>query len=127
MNITQLRTAADIASVYGVKSVIYGPPGTGKTPMIATAPRPVLCATEPGLLSLRFATNVPVWQAYTPALVDEFMLWATTSQEAKAFDTFCFDSGSQLAEACLVQMEAKHKDGRKAYGEMSKWVMTHMN
>lgn len=129
MNIQQLKPASELAIQSGVKALVYGPPGTGKTPIVATAPRPVLCAIEPGLLSMRSATNVPVFQAFDEdpkkcmAKIDEFFDWTFRSSEAKNFDTFCIDSVSQYAEIVLKVEEAGNKHGLKAYGEMARKVL----
>lgn len=120
MNQKDLKPAGTLALKFGVKAILYGPPGEGKTPMINTAPRPVLLATEPGLLSMR-NSNVPTWDAYTESRIDEFFKWFTTSNEAKNFDTLAMDSGSQYAEIVLANQTAK--DGRKQYGDMSKTCM----
>lgn len=104
---------------FGVKMVTYGPPGSGKTPLIKTAPRPVLLVTEPGMLTMR-DSNVPAYMANTSARLEEFFEWAGKSTEMRNFDTVGIDSGSQLAEIVLGEKFAQYKDGRKAYGEMSK-------
>lgn len=122
MNASQLRPAGQLIKKYGVKAIIYGQPGTGKTPMVNTAPRPVLLATEPGLLSMKGST-VPTWEAYTMPAVQEFFKWFTESKEAANYDTLAIDSGSQMAEISLAVHQAKCKDGRKAYGEMSLEIM----
>lgn len=118
MNINSLRPASEFAQQYGVKCVVYGPPGSGKTPIFNTAPRPVLCATEPGLLSMR-GSNVPTFGAFTAAGIEEFFAWFCSSNEAKNFDTVGIDSGSQLAEIILEDERPKHRDGRKLYGALS--------
>lgn len=126
MKESDLKAASTLAKRLGVKMVAYGPPGAGKTPIFNTAPNPVLCATEPGLLSMR-NSNVPTWEAHTPERIEEFMNWLFGSAEAKKFDTVGFDSVSQLAEIILVQELGRHKDGRKAYGEMARRVMSMLN
>ena len=120
MNIQNLKPASELAQRFGVKALVYGGPGMGKTPIIKTAPRPVLCVVEPGMLSMRDAVNIPAWDAYTPERIDEFFKWLFTSAEAKNFDTVGIDSISQLAEIILTQELNRNKDGRKAYGEMSR-------
>jgi len=122
MNVNQLKPAGQLTQRFGVKSILYGQPGTGKTPMINTAPRPVLLATEPGLLSMR-GSSIPTWEAFTIEKVDEFFKWFFESKESGNFDTLAIDSGSQYAEMSLAKHQAKCKDGRKAYGEMSLEVM----
>lgn len=126
MNINDLRPAYELARQYGVKTVVYGPPGSGKTPIFATAPRPVLCATEPGLLSLK-KYNIPTWGAFNAVAIEEFFAWFMTSAEARNFDTVGIDSGSQLAEIILEDERPKHKDGRKLYGAMSLRAMKYFD
>lgn len=126
MNINQLKPASQLAQRYGVKSVIFGAPGSGKTPLINTAPRPVLLVTEPGMLSMR-GSNVPAWEAYTPQLIDEFFDWLFKSKEASNFDTLGVDSISNIAEIILADELRKVKHGMKAYGNMSERVMTIAN
>lgn len=125
MNQNDLRPAGQFAAQYGVKSVVYGPPGVGKTPIVNTAPRPVLLATEPGLLSMRGST-VPTWQAHTCAAIDEFFAWVFKSHETRNYDTVCIDSTSQLAEIYLAEETLRNRDGRKVYGEVSRKVMKHL-
>jgi hypothetical protein len=121
MKLTDLKPASQVAGVYGVKSVLYGAPGCGKTPSINSAPKPVLLATEPGLLSMR-GSSIPTFEAYTAPKIEEFIMWATSSAEAKAFDTIAIDSLSQLAEIILADSMIKTKHGLKAFGDMSERV-----
>lgn len=74
MDIRDLKAASEHAQNFGVKAIIYGPAGTGKTPILNTAPRPVLLATEAGLLSMR-GSNIPTYEAYTSQRIDEFFKW----------------------------------------------------
>jgi len=118
--------ANQLARMYGVKGMYYGPAGGGKTPMLQTAPRPLLLAIEPGLGSLR-NSNVPTYDAINNLKrVDEFFKWLLGSHEVRNFDTIGLDSGSYLAE--LIRLEELSKksnsgakvDGKAAYGEISK-------
>lgn len=122
MQMSQLQPAHKLAQRYGVKCVAYGGPGSGKTPLINTAPRPVVLVTEPGMLSMR-RSNVPCWAADTSAKIEEFFKWAFESREMSNFDTVAVDSVSQMAEIVLAECFVKNRDGRKAYGDMSKQVM----
>lgn len=132
MDIRSLRPARDFAINYGVKAVVYGPAGGGKTPVINSAPRPVLLACEPGLLSMR-NSNVPTWAAFDAASLDEFFKWAFHSNEMKNFDTVAVDSGSQMAETYLTAAQAgKSKSGNKlhglaAYGDMATRTLEQLN
>jgi hypothetical protein len=127
MKISDLKPVSTLAARNGVKAIAYGPAGSGKTPLIQTAPRPVLLACEPGMLSMRKVDNIPAWDAYTLPRVKEFFDWFFGSAEAKAFDTLCIDSLSQLAEIVLAHYLPLNKDPRKAYGELSQFVMKYVN
>src|SRR4051794_11666434 len=120
MNQSQLKPASQLAQRFGVKALAYGPPGSGKTPIFNTAPRPVMCVVEPGMLSMR-SSSIPCWEAYTAEKIDEFFDWLFTSREAANFDSVGIDSISQLAEIILTQEldPKRNKDGRAAYGKMS--------
>lgn len=126
MQASNLKPAGQLAQRFGVKALMYGQPGTGKTPMLNSAPRPVLLATEPGLLSMR-GSQLPTWEAYNPAAIAEFFEWFFESNEVRNFDTLAIDSGSQLAEIILAEEQRKQKDGRKAYGEMSRRCMEYFD
>lgn len=129
----QIAPASSFAAQFGVKALTYGPPGGGKTPLVSTAPRPILLAVEPGLLSMR-GSNVPtVNAANNLALVDEFFRWCASSAEAKNYDTICVDSATEIAEM-IVREELNKKTksggdahGLKAYGNMSDRVMAYLN
>lgn len=123
MNAADLRPAREFAQLFGAKCLIYGPPGSAKTPIINTATRPVLLATEPGLLSMR-TSNVPTWVAPTKARIDEFFKWFELSAEAKNFDTLAIDSTSQMCNIALDESKAKH--GLAQYGEMADYVMPYL-
>lgn len=126
MDAKQLRPAAELVKKFGVKAVMYGGPGSGKTPLCDTAPRPVLCAVEPGLLSMR-QSKTPTYEAFELAKIEEFLAWVHGSNEAKNFDTICIDSVSEMAEKILKEEQRKNKDGRAAYGQMSIRVMNILN
>lgn len=126
MDARQIKPAGQLMQRFGVKMVMFGGAGSGKTPTVNTAPRPLLLVVEPGLASMRGST-VPAFEAYTAQLVDEFFVWFFNSHEAKAYDTLAVDSISQMAEIILTQELARCKDGRMAYGEMSKRMMKHLN
>lgn len=125
MNASQLRPASQLACRFGVKAIIYGGPGSAKTPLVNTCPRPVMCVTEPGMLSMR-TSNVPCWQADTPERIKEFFDWLKGSSETKHFDTIAVDSLSQMAEVILKRTLEKNAHGLKAYGEMSEAVQDYM-
>lgn len=117
----EIKPASAYAGNYGVKSIIYGRAGTGKTPIINTAPRPLLLSVEPGLKSMA-DSNVPTVEAHDVKKIDEFFEWFFGSNEVNNYDTLAIDSGSQIAEVVLSDMLLKFKDGRQVYGEMAKKV-----
>ena len=123
----QLKAASQLAQNLGVKCIGYGPPGTGKTPLVKTCPRPVMCVVEPGMLSMQDADNIPAFEAYTVPQILEFFDWIFRSNETANFDTIVIDSVSQLAEEILKEELKNNKDGRKAYGELSRRVMDLIN
>lgn len=125
MNINDLKAAKEFAQCFGIKAVVYGPPGTGKTPILNSAPRPLLLACEPGLLSMRNST-IPTWIGDTPARIDEFFKWFFNSAETKNFDTLGIDSASFMADIYLQKALKDNKHGMKAYGEMAESVMEHL-
>lgn len=125
MDIRDLKAAGDHAINFGCKCLVYGPAGSAKTPVINTASRPVLLATEPGLLSMR-GSKIPTYEAYTVQAVDGFFKWFFNSAETKNFDTLAIDSGSQIADIYLLDAQKNNKHGLKAYGEMAEATMSHL-
>ena len=125
MDQKSLRPARDFAIQFGVKSVIYGAPGSGKTPIINTAPRPLLLACEPGLLSMR-NSSVPTYLGYEAKSIDDFFAWFFNSAETKNFDTIAVDSISQMSDIYLKDAMKHNKHGLKAYGEMATRTMEHL-
>ena len=124
MNSSNLKEAGSLAVAFGLKAVIYGPAGTGKTPLINTAPRPLLLACEPGLLSMR-GSKVPTYQAFDVKSIEEFFLWFFNSAEVKNFDTLAIDSTSQMADIYLQDAKKNNRHGLQAYGEMAEKCMLH--
>lgn len=100
-----------------VKMLVYGQAGAGKTRLISTLPNPVILSAESGLLSLA-GTSIPYIQIDSMDTLTEAYTWLTDSAEAKAFETVCIDSISEVAEVCLATEKLRSKDPRQAYGEM---------
>jgi len=131
MDIRDLRAASEHAKNFGCKTIIYGPAGSAKTPILNTAPRPVLLAIEAGLLSMR-GSNIPTYEAYTSQRIDEFFKWFFNSTETKNFDTLGIDSGSQMADVYLqaaltgTSKAGNKKHGMAAYGDMATDTMAHL-
>lgn len=134
MNVNDLKPAKAFALQFGCKAVLYGKPGSGKTPVAAkTSPRPVLLASEPGMLTLR-DSECPTFPAFSPARVDEFMLWFKGSNEAKGFDTLIWDSASEAAEKFITtemgsgtSKAGNEQHGMRIYGKMARWMYDHLS
>lgn len=129
-----IKQAKEFAQLFGVKAVIYGPPGGGKTPLIGTAPNPVLMLSEPGTRSLKgcpikafMLDSDPLNPEAMGNELDEYREWFQLSNEAKQYDTWAFDSISQMAEIYLARAHKKNKDGRAAYGVMADDVLKWTN
>lgn len=126
MDITHLKAAHEFAVAYGFKSLIYGAAGTGKTPLFNTAPRPLLLACEPGLLSMR-GSNIPTYQADTVPKIEEFFKWFLNSKEANQFDTLGVDSVSFMCDMYLEDGKKRGiKHGMQLYGDMAEKVWKHL-
>lgn len=122
MTSKDLVTAGSLAHNLGVKSVVYGPPGAGKTPLLETlmagGHRPVLCACEPGLATLR-SSSIKTWPAYTTDAIMDFIDWRLSdSADANQFDVTCLDSGSEMCETFIRDLlQGTSKSGKKVHGE----------
>lgn len=126
MQLSDLRPVCNYAIKYGAKAIVYGSAGSGKTPIAATAPKPFMLICEPGMLSMT-KVNIPAIPAFNAAEIDDRFAWIFGSNETKNFDTICIDSLSQMCEIILTDELKKNKDGRKAYGELSRKMMEKLN
>lgn len=123
MNIRDLKPAGEYSGAYGVKALIFGAPGSHKTPLINTAPRPILLACEPGLMSMR-GSQVPTYQAFTTEAIEGFFDWFFNSNETKNFDTLAIDSSSQITDIYLQSiLTGKSKSGNKLHGKAAYGAM----
>lgn len=126
MNINDLKPAREFALKYGAKAIIFGPAGSAKTPILNTAPRPLLLMCEPGMLSMT-NSNIPTYPAFDTKALNEFFNWFRSSKETSNFDTLGIDSVSQMCETILTEELKTNRDGRKAYGELSRRTMEILN
>jgi hypothetical protein len=120
LNSSDLRPAGDFARHYFVKMLLFGGPGSGKTPLVTTAPAPVLFAAETGLATMR-GSNVPTYPILNTATARAAIDWITSdAKDAAQFQTVFVDSGTQMAQNALDHWLPLRSDGRKAYGDMDK-------
>lgn len=128
----QFTTASRASATSGIKCLVYGGAGMGKTVLASTLPTPVLISAESGALSLRkdnlerlFGPNNPAVTYDMPMIevssvedLTEAYRWASTSNEAKNFQSIGLDSLSEIAEVVLNNAKRQVKDPRQAYGEL---------
>jgi len=101
--------------------LVYGPPGSGKTYMNRTLDGKTLVGScESGLASLMDTDTDFVQIDKVQDLRDMYKFLATADHD---YQWAGVDSVSELAEMCLSEMKTRHKDGRKAYGEMAETVI----
>lgn len=111
-----IKRTNDIKS-NGLKILVYGMAGAGKTTLCATLPQPIVLSAEGGLLSLQHE-DLPYIEIKSMSDLMEAYEWATTSAEAKDYQSIALDSISEIAEVCLNYEKKQTKDPRQAYGAM---------
>ena len=118
---SRIVSPADAVQDQGAKILVYGMAGAGKTFLARTAPGKVLViSAEAGLLSIRDAQNVEAIEVKSAAEVVE--VYEALRSGKLQYDTVCLDSISEISELLLQAEKAKHKDARKAYGEVQESV-----
>lgn len=113
----KFTTTQQAALLHGVKMLVYSKPGIGKTTLCATAPNPVICSAESGLLALA-KYNILAVEIRTVQDLTDFYNWIVSSNEARQYYTVCIDSATEIAEVILTNAKAQVKDPRQAYGEL---------
>ena len=125
MNFTQpqIMPLCDRAKRFGVKCMMYGVPGMAKTPILTTAPNGLFVAVEKGIKSARHS-SMPSVEVEDAAQVENFFNWWFQSNEAKAFDSLCIDSASEIADKFLDRALGKGSNaGNKAHGQQAYGAM----
>ena len=118
---SRIVSPADAVQDQGAKILVYGMAGAGKTFLARTAPGKVLViSAEAGLLSIRDAQNVEAIEVKSAAEVVE--VYEALRSGKLQYDTVCLDSISEISELLLQAEKARHKDARKAYGEVQEAV-----
>lgn len=116
MSINVKRTGG--LSANGVRMVVYGASGSGKTTLIKTLPNPIILSAESGLLSIQ-DSNLPYIEIASMEDLTEAFAWASSSEEAKGFESIALDSISEIGEVVLNYEKKIAKDPRQAYGALS--------
>ena len=118
---SRIVTPEKLVQDQGAKVLVYGMAGAGKTSLAKTAPGKVLViSAEAGLLSIKDATNVDAIEVKEASELMQLHELLNTGQ--LQYDTVCLDSISEISELLLQQEKARHKDPRKAYGEVQESV-----
>lgn len=110
-------TTRQAAHVSGIKALVYGNAGTGKTSLCGTAPRPLIISAESGLLPLR-GLDIPVIPISNVTELGEALVWCRSNPHARAVETVCLDSATEIAEVVLSAEKKKTRDPRAAYGAL---------
>lgn len=137
-------STAQITAGHGVKMAVFGNAKVGKTALMATSPRPLLIAIEPGLIVLKPANIARMYGTGTPGICYDVPVAKVkhvngqsplpqVREVHKAFlrrdgwtndiDTIGLDSVSQLAEWELAFQMTQTPNGQKAYGEMADAIL----
>jgi hypothetical protein len=137
-------STSQVTAAHGVKVAIFGNAGAGKTALMATAPRPLLIAVEPGLIVLKpsniarmFGVNTPGICYDVPVAKIKFVTGTSPLPQVrevhKAFlrrdpwtneiDTLGMDSISQLAEWELAYQRTQTTNLQAAYGAMADEIL----
>lgn len=133
----QVVYSSQIVADSGVKMINYAESGMGKTALMATLPRPVIISAEGGLLSLKkenldrifgptgmpYVTDFMTIEVKTVQDIEDAYQWCMHPEMQQHFDSIGVDSLSELGELVLAEYKPKHKDPRKAYGEMQDKVL----
>jgi hypothetical protein len=112
-----IKSTADVGND-GIKCLVYGRSGVGKSPLLGTAPNPIILSGENGLLSLRRNNPpVPYIEFNTYKQLMDGCKWCFESHEARQFYTIGLDSMTEVMDVLLKEeMKIGNAHGR-AYGE----------
>lgn len=112
---TMIKKPSDITAA-GKKfsMIIYGEPGIGKTTLGCSAPAPVLCDFDRGVLRVRAEHRKDTIEVSS---YDEF-LSDLGSEEVKGYETLIIDTAGSMVSMMFAKYdkELNTKDPRKVYG-----------
>lgn len=113
------------ASSAGVKLLVYGPPHKGKTDMIKTLPKPLVLASEHGLVTLN-KYNIPYTPCTTVAEVKALTQWVQDKKYVGKYESLVLDSVSYLTTLLLAEFRNNTalytNNGVKHYGLLKDYV-----
>ena len=111
----QLQNTSQAIANNGVKMLVYGHAGVGKTTLAGTwkEEETIILANK----------NIDVIEIRNiEQLREAFLL--LNSPHGQKWSLVVLDSISEIAEVCLAEELGKTPDGRKAYGELSKIIIS---
>lgn len=120
--VMEIKTTRQVAQDFGLKILVHGPAGAGKTRLCATTgdlEHTLIISAEGGLLSIQ-SFEIDVVQV--GSVGDVYEAYEFLRKGDHKYRWICLDSISELAEVVLMGEKLRHRDGRRAYGEMADTV-----
>lgn len=120
--VMEIKTTRQVAQDFGLKILVHGPAGAGKTRLCATTgdlEHTLIISAEGGLLSIQ-SFEIDVVQVNSVG--DVYEAYEFLRKGDHKYRWVCLDSISELAEVVLQGEKLRHRDGRRAYGEMADTV-----
>ena len=114
----EIKKTNDVTATY-LKVLVHGPAGSGKTRLCSTTgKKTIILSAESGLLSL---ASYKLDYLEIKSMQDMYEAFAIVAKSD--YEWVCLDSISEIAEVLLSTEKTKHKDPRKAYGELQDQMM----
>lgn len=121
----KIQTTQGYVATGGIKFLVYSRPHKGKTDMIKTLPRPIVFASEHGLVTLA-KYDIPYTTITTVAELQSLILWVKEGKFVGKYDSIVLDSLSYLTTLLLSEFRnntAKYtNNGQKHYGMMREYI-----
>lgn len=113
-----IKSTKSIALNNGVKVLVYGASGAGKTTLAGTVEKPLVLATEKGLLTLQ-SKDIDFIEINNFQELKETVQMLPQVIQENGYKTLILDSASELCDLILVEEKSKNTNQLKAYGQMN--------